>query len=467
MLNIRFILLSIFTISATLYADWERAAAILETTSGSADQKFGYSVDIGKKFAVVGAPGDKEDEGAAYVFKKEPDGSWVQMAELPKVLPNIAPKVLDIQNFGYSVSLAEKDEHGTYTDMIAVGAPGSVVRDAGTQHQTGAVCTYLFNSAYQTWQPSEACFFKSDTSNNNFGFSVALSNYVLKRNFEGTDFYFSHAKLAVGDPLYDTNASNEGAVYTYDYTGSAWDEEADIFSNGTIPEDTQFGYAVAISYDYLIVGTPYRDKATHDCIGIGCGHTMHYDTGDITVFQSDGTLKCHADGNHGDILTADDNQKFGISVGIHYREENATLNLIVGEKLTSYVQHDGGVQIGTCDPSADTPDNTSFVEFENPAGRDNAFAKSVTINDKYAVVGAPLQNNFTEEAGAAIIYTFENGWKEKEILYGNSAYAHFGASVSLSSDDTLLVGADNAEKAEVIKHLPSFNPAAVIMYLLN
>ena len=473
MLNVRFIILMFFTINASLYADWERAAAILETSSGSGYQQFGYSVDIGKKFAVVGAPKDNADEGAAYVFKKEADGSWTEMAELPKTLPNIAPKILYIQKFGYSVSLAEKDEHSTYTDMIAVGAPGSVVNNIGTLHQTGAVCTYLFNSVTQTWQPTEACFFKSDASNNNFGFSVALSNYVQKGSFGGTDFYFSQAKLAVGDPLDDTNATDSGAVYTYNYTGSEWSAEADIFNSAKIYEDDQFGYAVAISRNYLIVGNPYRNKETLDCFdNPGCGYTMHNDTGNIAIFQSNGTLKCYTDGRNSPLM-AIDNQEFGMSVDIHYRESDDMLSFIAGEKFTTYNNDHGGVQMGLCDPNEDfLYFYVSLKEFENPGNDENEFAKSVTINDKYAVVGAPLQERFTnnvltEETGAAVIYAFENEWKEKEMLYGNSAYAHFGASVSLTSDDTLLVGADNAEKAEVIKHLPSFNPAAVIMYLLN
>src|SRR5207244_541035 len=68
--------------------------------------------------------------------------------------------------------------------------------------------------------------------------------------------------IAVGAPLDDTLGTNTGAVYLFDgRTGSLLRTFTLATAGQSAAAGDEFGYALALSGDYLLVGTPYVDTA--------------------------------------------------------------------------------------------------------------------------------------------------------------------------------------------------------------
>src|SRR5205823_9278075 len=83
----------------------------------------------------------------------------------------------------------------------------------------------------------------STVGNDQFGFSVALSNSLM----------------AIGAPLRDDGATQDaGAVYVYDLVTGAL--LATLQKPGTRAAGDQFGYSVAIWNDLIAVGAPFHDE---------------------------------------------------------------------------------------------------------------------------------------------------------------------------------------------------------------
>ena len=87
--------------------------AKLNASDGEANNLFGSSVSLSGDRAIIGANLEDEiaeDSGASYVFERQGDGSWLEVAKL------VASDGRESAEFGSSVSLAQ--------DRAMVGAPG-------------------------------------------------------------------------------------------------------------------------------------------------------------------------------------------------------------------------------------------------------------------------------------------------------------------------------------------------------
>ena len=100
----------------------------LTASDAAADDYFGESVSVSGTRAVVGAIWDDDGgsrSGAAYVFEKNSDGEWSEIRKL------VAGDAAEEDAFGYSVSVSG--------DRMVVGAPN---RDSGENYMTGAAYIY-------------------------------------------------------------------------------------------------------------------------------------------------------------------------------------------------------------------------------------------------------------------------------------------------------------------------------------
>ena len=92
----------------------------------------------------------------------------------------------------------------------------------------------------------------------------------------------------------------------------------------------------------------------------------------------------------------------------------------------------------------------------------DAFGQSISLTDKYLIVGAPRNDALGKDSGAAYIYERENGtWRYQTKITASDGRDGdlFGISVAIDGD-TVLVGADlHDEKAE--------NAGAVYVYVLD
>ena len=185
---------------------------------------FGYAVAISGNTALVGSHryGNVTvgaDAGAAYVFERNAEGSWEQVAKL------MASDAAHGDLFGWSVAISG--------NTALVGANWD--DDAG--NASGAA--YVFErNAGGTWQ-EVAKFRANDTgAEDQFGWSVAISGTTA----------------LVGVPGDDDAGSNSGAAYVFVRdAGGTWGQVAKLrASDGRA--DFQVGGSVSISGDRALVG---------------------------------------------------------------------------------------------------------------------------------------------------------------------------------------------------------------------
>ncbi len=243
----------------------------LTAADGDALDYLGWSVALDGDVVVAGAPGD--DPGGVHLA-----GSVVTFRRMGLVWregPRIAaPDGERWDGFGRSVGI----DGGT----LAVGALHA--GGAGGQPGTGAV--YVFEERGGEWRVTAKLVPPNGTSDDEFGFAVALDG----------------STLAVGAPrTRGSTGAREGAVFVYRESGGEWRAEAVLRPSDT-PGDGTFGHSISLAGDRLAVGAP-----KHDPGGLA-------DAGVVYVLERDGTAwaeraRLHAsDGAAGDF--------FGVSVAL-------------------------------------------------------------------------------------------------------------------------------------------------------
>jgi hypothetical protein len=161
-----------------------RQVAKLTALDASANSFFGYSLAIRGNTAVIGAHFDsaaQSNAGAAYIFRCDDAGSWLQIAKLTPA------DIVKGQQFGTSVALSGSN--------IVVGSPLG-------NHGSGAA--YVFNvSRNGTWRQI-AKYTASDASHLDwFSESVAISGDTV----------------LIGAHQGDNAAADAGSAYVFQVTG--------------------------------------------------------------------------------------------------------------------------------------------------------------------------------------------------------------------------------------------------------
>ncbi|MBV8195790.1 MAG: hypothetical protein JOY80_09725, partial [Candidatus Dormibacteraeota bacterium] len=203
---------------------WTQQAEITGTAPGhTAGDNFGFSValDNGGHEALVGAPGESNDEGAAYIFTRH-DSSWpLQAKETDPGKTNSAPQPGD--NFGFSVSL-DNDGH-----EALVGADQGGL--SGAQTGVGPGFAEVYTEHGSAWDSATQLTATGGATGDAFGNAVALDN-------DG------HTALIGAE---GTNGST-GAAYAFSMQGMTWSQRQKLTGGDSMPGDL-FGYAVAIDDD--------------------------------------------------------------------------------------------------------------------------------------------------------------------------------------------------------------------------
>lgn len=209
-----------------------------QSTSFGPGGNFGRDVAIDESNTlIVGAPyelnGDDEVVGALFVYLETENapGKWEPLGTGP-VHPPVDPTISNVNGeFGFSVALDDS--------TAVVGARFAAV--AGNE-KAGAAYIYAIPSdkdgevqLKQTLKPTSA---KADLE---FGFSLALK----------------HGNLVIGE----RNSAGLGYTYLfYEDPDGTWllsDGQAGASGSGS-----EFGYAVAVTEDILLVGAPQSDSAS-------------------------------------------------------------------------------------------------------------------------------------------------------------------------------------------------------------
>ena len=378
------------------------------TYDTSAGDRFGYSVAITESYAIVGAP--QEDDaggtasGKAYIFDTA-TGNLLHTLDNPNAY---GTSYSDI--FGQSVAISE-----SYAIVTAYNEDDAGGTDSGKAYifdtSTGNLLHTLDNpNAYGT------------SAVDYFGQSVAISESyaIVGASYENTTGGF--AGISSGKAyIFDTSTGN--LLHTLDnpnaYDTSAYD---------------RFGYSVAITESYAIVGA-YRED---DAGGTDSGKAYIYDLSTLTpgtVTSATFVL---------DNPNAGTNDWFGSSVSIS--ESYA----IVGAYRVDDSNTDSGkayIYDNSTGNLLHTLDNPNT--YDTSAG-DN-FGISVSISELYAIIGAYSEDDAGgTDSGKAYIYDTATGnllhTLDNPNAYDTSSGDRFGYSVAIS-ESYVIVGAYNEDDA--------------------
>jgi hypothetical protein len=386
---------------------WSQQAELTASDAAASDQ-FGSSVAVSGSTAVVGAPGENSDTGAAYVFLQA-GSTWSQQAKLT------ASDAAANDRFGVSVAI--------------VGST-AVVGASSKSSSTGAA--YLFLRSGTAWSQQAKLVASDAAANDDFGRSVAVSGlaavvgapventstgaaYVFALGFQpeltapagafGDEFGYSVAingsTAVVGD--YANNSA-----YVFVGSGSSWSRQAELTASGA----GQFGWSVAIYGSTVVVGAP----ATNSYAGAA-----------YVFVRSNGTWSQQAE------LTASDaapDVSFGYSVAIY------GLTAIVGEP--SIERGLGGAAYAFVRSGSTWSQQAELTPHDS--GYCDDFGWSVAIHGTTAVVGADQEAG---AAGAAYVFVRSDGtWPQRAKLTAPDPAANdsFGYSVAIYGS-TAVIGA--------------------------
>jgi len=229
-----------------------------------AGDEFGTSVSIHGNYIVIGAPKEDaagiNDAGSAYLFKYNPDGTVSQVAKLS------ASNISENAYFGYAVAV-----DGNY---IVAGAFN------GEASHTGSA--YLFKRISDTDINQIAKLTADDAeSGDRFGISVAIDGeYIVL----GADGESQRGFMA-------------GSAYLFKrFSDTEVTEIAKLTANDG-QENNRFGISVAISGDYIIVGAEAESE-----LGFMAGSAylfMQTSSGNITQIKKLTAYDAHTDDTFG------------------------------------------------------------------------------------------------------------------------------------------------------------------------
>ena len=346
--------------------------AYLKASNTRASDNFGISVAIDGNIIVVGAytednsstninnadghPTSGEtnnsasDSGAAYVFKKNSSGDWVQDAYLK------ASNAESGDRFGGSVAISE--------DVIVVGAKyedsnfTSIENDDGQTNgaddgsadDSGAV--YVFKKVGDDWVQDAYLKASNADSNDRFGESVAIDGDIIIVDAYGEDSNSTNIDNIDGSASNNNDVSYAGAVYVFKRDSSNnWVQDAYLKASNAEADDV-FGMSVAISGDVIVVGAEGEDGSStniNNTDGSASTDNSLVDSGAVYVFKRDSSGNWVQDA-YLKASNARTNDSFGMSVAIGgdtivvgtVYEDNSSTNIENTDSHPTVAESDNG-----------------------------------------------------------------------------------------------------------------------------
>jgi len=344
---------------------------------------------------------------------------WVSAADAPpparqEVVLSAPPELPPLSSYGAAVAVS-----GT---VAAVGAPWEEV---ALGRRKGAV--YMFQRQGPAWvlqQKLTPTIDEPTSSNLHFGVAVAISGNTL----------------IVGSAT-DALVEN-GVAYAFVRKGPRWTQQGVMRPDEAGPNTgVTFGVSVAIDGDTAIVGNPrHGRRAALD--GYAGSAYVFVRAGDEWTKQQKLTLGEPTP----DMCVEDD--LFGAAVGVS--KDVA----IIGAPHDGHCVGAAYVYARTGGAWSATPQKLlGDVEIEPQDPFGNAvvddFGRSVAINGRYALVGAPHATGVIEHPGAAYVYTGDGtAWSRQAKLSAQDVpfpRNAFGQSVAINAA-TAIVGASLIER---------------------
>ena len=354
-------------------------------TGDSNDDNFGFLVAISGNYCIVGDYASERgtaggDKGHAFIYERQRNGDWKQVKALTG----------DANDAQFGISVAISGNYCIVGDYLSQRGKG-----AGSKGHA-----FIYERQRNgEWKQVKAL--TGDANDSEFGRSVAISgNYCIVGDYESER----------------GGAGSKGHAFIYErQRNGEWKQVKALTGDAN---DDQFGYSVAISGNYCIIGDD-NGKG----VGAGTGHAFIYER------QRNGEWK------QVKALTGDaDDSNFGIRVAISGNY------CIVGDNA--------GKGVGTTTGHAfiyERQRNGEWKQVKALTGdaNDFAFGTSVAISGNYCIVGDNIGKGVGTTTGHAFIYERQrNGdWKQVKALTGDANDIFFGTSVAISG--TYCIVGDN------------------------
>lgn len=451
--------------------------AYLKASNTGANDQFGYAVAVwGNTVAVsaiaeasnaTGINGNQANNstssaGAVYIFVRNA-GVWTQQAYVKASNTGINDQ------FGFSLALSGDTlvVGALSEDSNATGVNG--IQSNNSAPDSGALYVFVRNAG--VW--SQQAYIKQSNTNSGdlLGYSVAISGDTIVAGAVGEG---SSATGVNGNQL-DNSLTNAGAVYVYVRAGTSWSQQAYLKASNTDPFD-QFGYAVSVSGDTLVVGAYLEDSSTTGINGSGANNGAA-DSGAVYVFvRSAGTWTQQAYVKASNTGASD---TFGsavvisgdtLVVGANAEDSNAMG--VNGNQLDNSLTNAGAVYIFI--RSAGSWTQQAYLKASNPDASD-LFGYSLALSGDLLAIGAfgeasnaagfngNQSNNSTPNAGAVYLFIRAGSiWSQQTYIKASNTETldFFGVSVGLSGE-LLVVGAslEDSSAAGINGH-QNFNNAS-------
>ena len=324
-------------------------------------------------------------------------------------------------------------------DTLVIGAPYESSNAKGVNGnqannsapKAGAV--YVFVRSGSGW--SQQAYLKASNTNadDRFGTSVAISGDTIVVGAPGED---SNATGVNGNQT-DNSAAWAGAAYVFTRNGTIWSQQAYLKASNTPSngyDNDQFGMAVAISADTIVVGAPWEDSNAQGLNGDQTDNTG-FDSGAAYIFTRYGTVwqqtvYVKSSDSYGDVDEGP--HDFGGTLAI----SGATV--VIGAR--GFYDKSGRIYVfvrsnGVWSEQAKL-DGTPDVWYD-------VFGSSVAISGDTIVVGAVRQGDGVTNAGAAYVFTRSGTvWSQQAYLKASNPDTddYFGSTVSIYAN-MIVVGA--------------------------
>lgn len=401
----------------------------------AAQDRLGWSVDISGNYAIVGAYGDDfgasdPNMGSAYIFEKTGIADWTFVQKIFNSDQD------DYDRFGWSVAI-----DGDYA-VIGAYAEDHNLADADNQSKAGSA--YIFERGGDgTWDEVQKVIASDRTAGDEFGWSVDISGntVVIGAHFESHD-------AAGANYIY-----HAGSAYIFDRGGDGvWSETQKIVGSGRAADidfpdgggggddlSDQFGCAVSLSGDHLIIGAYHHD---YDATG---GSPLN-ETGAAYIFERSGGTWTEVEKLQNSDRAEED--RFGFSVAIdgdyavvtaHTEDENAAGASTLANAGSAYIfERDGG---------GDWNQIQKIVPGDRSGG--DRFGWDAAISGETIIIGSVRANTDAmdtsplSDAGAAYSFEFDadtDAWVELNKMDASDRQIEdeFGVSVAISGTSALV-----------------------------
>ena len=376
----------------------------LTASDGIEDDRFGFSVAIDDRTAVLGAPKRLfSTSGSAYVFRWDTESfRWREEAQL---FPDESEP---FGQFGHSVSISGL--------RIVVGDRRDRCSDGSIN--CGAVFVYRYDTSAHSWL-QEAKLAPSDPSVDKFfGVSVSTSGSILVVGASGSD-------------CPGGRSCGAAYIFRFDPTASEWLQEAKLQPSDLETLD-DFGIAVSTNGSQVIVGN--RSDNCLPSFGCGAAYIFRHDP-ELPGWVQEAKLVDPHGGPE---------DQFGISVAI------SGTTAVVGAINTDCDDGNGcGAAFVYKYETSSRLWNPEAVLLGSDTEKYDSFGRSVALDNDLLVVGADRDDDAGDKTGSAYIFRFNRDtgtWiQDKKLLASDaSAGSLFGYSVAVSHE-VILVGAQRTD----------------------